>query len=399
MASFLFIAPFRIFPATQGDRVAALEYARVLRRLGRVHFLCLSRTPISLAESEPGLFDELMSLVMPWPSAILRAWRVGIRLRPNAFYWYRVEQVAQQIGELARARDVTHLHFEMSVLGAIALRVKARFPELIVTMRLHNIDSRSLARLDTERSFAPKTWLLRRIAPIVERRAFRDEMQMLRDIGRVQTISVGDQHLLEAEGVTSVLIGPPLPALPWKKPRYQAGDTLKLLFAGGIEHGSTGGGLFEALSVLLPSRELGKFDDVWVDVLGAGCDDMLEPWRRHPRVKFHGGGFPSVDHFWDATHVLLAAVRVRRGVRIKVVEALARGIPVIAAEEALYGFEPGIREVVAAYGTTEELHQIMVGLTQNPSELGRLSESGRRYFDEHFSGDACAEDIRYFHEI
>jgi glycosyltransferase involved in cell wall biosynthesis len=396
MTSFLIVAPFCLFPATQGDRIAGLEYARALSRFGPVRVLTVNSELQPLENAEPQTIAAVMRVPPPRPSALLRAWRVIGRRRQNGFLWYRLDDLVETIQRLVTAHGITHVHFETSMLVELALRVRACLPMARVSLRSQNIDSLTLAALDPEnRRWAGKAALLRWLAPVVGRSSFRAEMRLLKKLGKVGSLSFGDNRVMLENGVPSVLIGPPIPDFPHVPVTERATAEFRILFAGAIVPSTTGGGLAEALEALLGDDPL----PVRVDLVGHGPDPALLQWQEDPRVRFHGGGFASVDHFWRDTDVMLAAVRVVRGVRIKVIEALARGVPVIATPEALYGFDPAIRQVVECYDTGSELRAIVSRLSGDRAALRRMSDEGRRYYCDHFTASACESALRDFHEV
>ncbi len=90
---------------------------------------------------------------------------------------------------------------------------------------------------------------------------------------------------------------------------------------------------------------------------------------------------------------------MERGTRVKIIEAFARGVPVIATPEALYGFKPDARKVVLLYDTAHELTEIIAQIQSSPQLLEEKSRLAREFYEEHFMAEARCVEILAFHEL
>jgi glycosyltransferase involved in cell wall biosynthesis len=102
---------------------------------------------------------------------------------------------------------------------------------------------------------------------------------------------------------------------------------------------------------------------------------------------------PDVRPFVASSAVVVAPLRLARGVQNKVLEALAMAKPVVAAPPALaaLGTVPGADLLSAA--TAAEFSDAVCGLFADPVRCVELGAAGRRYVERHHHWDRCLEPL------
>ena len=87
----------------------------------------------------------------------------------------------------------------------------------------------------------------------------------------------------------------------------------------------------------------------------------------------------------DAVDVAVMPITVGSGVRIKMIDYMSRGVPVVATSESLEGANcrNGIEVVVAE--TDDEFAGTIVELLTDRAKANYIGENGRKYANEHFS--------------
>jgi glycosyltransferase involved in cell wall biosynthesis len=87
----------------------------------------------------------------------------------------------------------------------------------------------------------------------------------------------------------------------------------------------------------------------------------------------------------DSVDVAVMPITVGSGVRIKMIDYMSRGVPVVATSESLEGANcrNGMEVVVAE--TDEEFASTIVGLLTNRDKANCIGQNGRKYANEHFS--------------
>lgn len=107
------------------------------------------------------------------------------------------------------------------------------------------------------------------------------------------------------------------------------------------------------------------------------------------RITFHGYQ-EDVDGWRDRADVLVAPLLTGSGVRVKIVEALAAGLPVVSTSKGCEGLEVtnGLDIVVADEAAA--FADAIVGLATDPAARSRLSAAGVAYAAAHHSPTQAA---------
>jgi glycosyltransferase involved in cell wall biosynthesis len=90
------------------------------------------------------------------------------------------------------------------------------------------------------------------------------------------------------------------------------------------------------------------------------------------------GGVPTVEPYLDAAQVVVAPLRVGGGIKVKVIEALARGRPIVATSVAAQGLGSGSRHMQIA-DDPASFAAAVVGLLRRPEERLELALAARAF--------------------
>jgi sugar transferase (PEP-CTERM/EpsH1 system associated) len=100
------------------------------------------------------------------------------------------------------------------------------------------------------------------------------------------------------------------------------------------------------------------------------------------------GQVPDVRPYVTAAAVVVAPLRLARGVQNKVLEGLAMGRPVVASPQAMQGLpDPAIPVRVA--DTPQQWADTLLDLLANPADCRHLGQLGRCYVQQHHAWEAC----------
>jgi glycosyltransferase involved in cell wall biosynthesis len=102
---------------------------------------------------------------------------------------------------------------------------------------------------------------------------------------------------------------------------------------------------------------------------------------------------PDVRPFLARAGFLIVPLRIGGGSRLKILESLAAGTPVVSTKVGAEGLEltPGHDLLVA--NTSEALANVAIAAMRRPDELADTVESGRRQVLAHYSWDLLAERL------
>ena len=165
-----------------------------------------------------------------------------------------------------------------------------------------------------------------------------------------------------------------------------------LLFVGSYRHPpNVDAALWMAEDVLPLLRADGA--DVELHLVGAGAPPEVQALGQRPGVRFHDF-VPDLQPLLDGCRVSVAPLRYGAGVKGKVNQALAHGLPVVATACAVEGMHlrPGEDVLVAddAAGFAAAVRR----LHEDPALWQRLSQAGQENTRRHFSPEAARAVIR-----
>ncbi|AMY20478.1 hypothetical protein A3Q40_03116 [Rhodococcus sp. PBTS 1] len=90
------------------------------------------------------------------------------------------------------------------------------------------------------------------------------------------------------------------------------------------------------------------------------------------------GELPDLDEFFESIDMTVAPIRLGGGVKVKVIESLARGVPVLTSDRGLEGFSPELRGLAVAAPLTP-LRLDLCEMLEAQRDLDRLPLDDFRY--------------------
>jgi glycosyltransferase involved in cell wall biosynthesis len=111
-------------------------------------------------------------------------------------------------------------------------------------------------------------------------------------------------------------------------------------------------------------------------IVGRGEAPLVARWGAAPGVRFTGW-VESVEPWFAAARVMVAPLRSGSGMRVKILDALARGLPVVATSVGIEGIQatPGEHALVA--DTASDIAAATVRVLRDRALAERLSASAR----------------------
>lgn len=369
----LWIATKPPAPPVDGGRLVALLTLEALAHAGvEVTLVAPVASDSEAARVEPALAPVCTPrLVQARPRPPLAAALGSLAGGPPySIARHALPEVRAEVGRLLAAQRFDAVHAEQ--LQAFSQAAPALAAGVPVVLRAQNVESelwRATAGL--HRWAGP--WLAREARHLARyegeavRRATATVALTERDAGRLREL---------AGGVAVSTVPPPFPAeLPPAEGRLPGDPPLVLLGSGGW----------------LPNREGTRWflEEVWPAVLssvpGARLHLYAATAERPPRlpaaVEAHAPPEESRGAFAPGS-VLAVPVRIASGIRMKILEAWARGVPVVCTPEAAAGLaaEDG-RELLLAE-TPEAWAVAVARLRDRPSDREALVSAGRRALAE-----------------
>ncbi len=220
------------------------------------------------------------------------------------------------------------------------------------------------------------------------------ERRVVRDADLVTAVSQVDQsHFTRLYGVTPILLPngvdtkrfAPLDRQTIASLRAKYGiDSRTLLFAGFYAYGPNREAIDFLVTSVMPALRH-SHPSATLALTGGGAP-YHEPWIRN------AGSIPYDDFagFVGACGVAVAPIFFGSGTRLKILEAMAAGIPVVATEKAAEGLSLKHGEDILFARDGDEFVQRISELFDDPEFAARLCERGRLKATSKFSWDGIA---------
>jgi glycosyltransferase involved in cell wall biosynthesis len=105
------------------------------------------------------------------------------------------------------------------------------------------------------------------------------------------------------------------------------------------------------------------------------------------------GRVPAVEPYLDAAQVVVAPLRIGGGIKVKVLEALARGRPIVATSVAAQGLGSAGADCMRIADDPESFARAVVSLLRRPEERDELARQARAFARTLPSWDVAAAKL------
>jgi polysaccharide biosynthesis protein PslH len=375
----LFVASRHPVPPDRGDKLRNYHLVKGLARHADVTLVCFAAEPTSPIEGVrvrtvpfgalSGAFENLHH---PRPDLPMQ-----VRLYLQSAMRRAVDD------EVRKGPDVVHVHFS---------RMAPYMPEATTAHRhLDLMDSLSVNMATRARSssavvglpFAAEARLLRRY-----------EARVAAAADTYSVISAADRDAPGLEGAAVIQNGVDIEAFPFHD-TTDRGPVMTFFGNLGYFH-NIAPAVFVATEVLPLVRQ--RVPAATVRIVGARPAAAVRQLRALDGVEV-AGDVPDMAAELERAAVSVLPVFSGSGLKNKVLEAFAAGLPVVTNALGMQGVEgaaPG-REYLAAEGP-RDIADAAAGLLDDPSERGRLASSGRALVEARYSWERQVEALLALYE-
>lgn len=165
-----------------------------------------------------------------------------------------------------------------------------------------------------------------------------------------------------------------------------------LLFVGGFRHPPNVDAVHWFVAEVFPRLRTVR-PDVRLHCIGGDVPEAVARLAAQPGVTIHGH-VPDLQPWLDGCRVSVAPLRYGAGVKGKVNQAMAHGLPVVATTCAVEGMHLHDGEDVLVADTPDAFAQAVLRLLDDDGLWTTLAERGRANVARHFSADAARSVVR-----
>jgi len=210
----------------------------------------------------------------------------------------------------------------------------------------------------------------------------RFEAQAARSVGRVVAVSDEEGRYFEGLAPGKIDVVPNGVDCEAIEPRARLPAEPRLLFVGSMDYSANVDAVEHLVGDVLPL--LGRRDTV-VELVGSNPRRAVaSAAARSPvPVQVHGQ-VPSTEPYFERARLLIVPLRFGGGTRLKILEALARGVPVVSTALGCEGLGLRHERDVIVADSSEALAQWIDRLLEDDELCRRLAHEGRATVEERY---------------
>jgi GT2 family glycosyltransferase/glycosyltransferase involved in cell wall biosynthesis len=369
----LALSPYCPIPPVHGGAVRMLEILKRVAMSHEVHFICFGESKQDLElEAELGKIFASAKIVMKEPSNLA----TGL-LDPNSAAEYRQQSFADAVDDA-----VAEASFDL---------VQVEYPNLAHYLPFEGSEKTVITQIDLlHKTMFQKAQQGSFSALLESLRLFKYEVENAERSDLVLTMSEKEASELTRVAKTNVAVcsnGVDTEKINWSPPA----DTARLLFVGNFRHPpNTEAILWFAENIYPRIRESNRA--ARLTIVGPNPPPQVQDLASDPSIKVTG----KVDDLYPlyrSHRCAIAPIRRGSGTRIKILEAMAAGTPVVSTSIGAEGLalEPGKHILLG--DDSETFSQAVVEVLTNSDLASGLSTAARDLVEAKYGWDRIAENL------
>ena len=197
------------------------------------------------------------------------------------------------------------------------------------------------------------------------------ELNVYRQADVTIVVTESERDELARRGITNVEVVPIIVPIV---PRSERARTASLLFVGGFRHLPNGAAVHWFAREVWP-RVLGAVPNAMWTIVGSDAPEDILALQGTNGIIVEGF-VPDTTPFLDAAQVSIAPLTYGAGMKVKVSEALAAGVPVVTTRWGAQGLESGAGTAFLQADTAPDFADAVVSLLMDPALRRQLSREG-----------------------
>ncbi|HEY7312734.1 MAG TPA: glycosyltransferase [Gemmataceae bacterium] len=382
------------YPPTSGKRIRTLNLLTRLARRHRLTYICHRNADAEEARQAAAFFADrgIQTVVVDRAVPSKSGPRFYLRLAANllsplpySVTTHTSPQLRQALAEHARRHLVDVWHCEWTPYVE-ALTGIARGRRVVIA---HNVESVIWQRYYETETSAPRRWYIGR----QWRKFERFERRVLGEVEHTVAVSDVDARRFRDDfGVRRVDVVENGVDTAFFQPQARRRESNRLLFLGSLDWRPNLDGVQLLLDRVFPAVR-GAEPSVRLCLVGRNPPEAL---RRQaaamPGVELHAS-VPDVRPYLADCGLLVVPLRIGGGSRLKILEALASGTPVVSTRVGAEGLCLEAGQDLTVVEDIDALPDALIEAIRDPKTLHAQAERGREKVLEQYDWERLAEKL------
>lgn len=392
----LFALPHCPMPPNSGGKLLTLQAIEALSSKHELAFVVLKGPDLS--EDVAGLhrFGDVTAVAAPHRRSVLHrvGFRAGYSLAAlatgtplHAYYgcpapfWRAVQRKAEEWRP-----EVVHYDFWYSALrdlGSPSYRRLLLEQDVEFVRRLREAELASSAR----------KWWLNKVASSVR----RAESRVLRQVDCVMAVTPRDARVAAEVGARKVVVFPVAIDTEDRCPPSREPDAPNILFVGSFVHTPNVDGILWFAREVLP-RVLSVHPSARLTIVGADPPQPVRELAQGTDRILVTGWVTDVSPYYASARVVIAPLRFGSGIKLKVLEAMSFGRPVVTTSVGAEGMDVMPGENIFVQDTPEGFAEAICVVLAYPEHARAVGLAGRALVEQQYSKEAARRKILHIYE-
>lgn len=367
------------YPPDTGAKIEYLNFARMLSPQNEIILVGFAESDIT----EQGIkflkqfYSQIEIVPLPGDSIIKKIVLGLMSSVPYTMQKYYSQEMDNKLREIVKKQPIEIVRIDQMHLA----NYDQCFTNIPVVLRKHNIDATIMKRL----YLTEKRPHIRFYAKLQWKKLIEYERRTCQRFQQCVMITRDDEKELQSlcpGAKTSVIpCGIDVDKYPVRK--KNRGATKRITFLGSMDWLPTEDAMLYFLQEIFPIL-VRKIPDLQFYMIGKLPSNRVLKLCKSPQIVVTGY-VDSVLPYLEETDVFVVPLRIGSGMRIKILEALCMGIPIVSTAIGMEGIEavPGKDLLVA--DTPEDFAKAVIHVMETPVVAGELSQHGRQVIQEKYS--------------
>ena len=393
----LFLSPWLPWPPFDGARIRILETLRFLSRRGhRITLLTKVRDPEEEANSSEleGLCERVVTtIVSNQTRAVLRRLATGlVRGRPLIESFHYDSYLARQVNRMTSQYGYDIVHVESPFLAPYLCSVSP-LSRARKVLSMHNIES---IRFERELQYSSPTargFLIR------SNRFFFEswEKKSLREFDGIAAVSEVERAWIQHHApAATVELVPNGVDTAYFQPTPTSEAARSIVFTGLMEHPPNVDAVTWFCDEIFPTLRR-KLPGICFTIVGRGPPPKVVELGRREGVRVTGE-VADVRRYLAESSALVVPLRSGGGTRLKILQAMAMGRPVVSTTLGAEGLDVTPEENILIADTPDQFVNHIIRLLASPETASRLGTAGRQLVVQKYDWPLCLRRLESLYD-
>jgi glycosyltransferase involved in cell wall biosynthesis len=298
-------------------------------------------------------------------------------------------QFKEQLIELLKNRKFDLVQLEGAYLDSYVSVIR-KYSSAKISLRAHNVEHEIWERLkENEPSLFKKVYY-----KILSKRVKKLESKLLNRIDFLVPITERDSKVLDTHGSIKTKVsqtGMPNSKFRKKNPKY-----LKSVFYIGALDWIPNQGAIQWFLSEVWNKLQGEFPDWEFVIAGRNAPNSFESYLKTQKVKYIGEVASATD-FIDDHNIMLVPLLSGSGMRIKIVEGMARGKCILTTSIGAEGIPAQNGKNIFIEDQPEQMASVLKNLMGNNNQIERCAENAFIFVQQNYNNHVIINELRRFY--